>query len=133
MKKELKYVCSYIVCLGIVFCIVLLVRKNIYLKNVEQAEKNIYNKIDYSLVYKYDYYKENYPDIAQSCNYNKYDMLKYFIDYGMSQGQRASEDFDVNVYYRTYEDLRQTFGGNLKRYYQHYIEYGYNEGRITTE
>ena len=81
----------------------------------------------------YDYYKENYPDIAQSCNYNKYDMLKYFIDYGMSQGQRASEDFDVNVYYRTYEDLRQTFGGNLKRYYQHYIEYGYNEGRITTE
>ena len=57
MKKELKYVCSYIVCLGIVFCIVLLVRKNIYLKNVEQAEKNIYNKIDYSLVYNYDYYK----------------------------------------------------------------------------
>lgn len=47
----------------------------------------------------------------------------------MSEGRRASEEFDVNVYKRNYSDLRSAFGNDLKSYYMHYMTNGKAEGR----
>ena len=56
-------------------------------------------------------------------------VLRHFINYGMSEGRRGSEAFDVYSYKTRYLDLRKAYGSNLKAYYCHYLEYGMKEHR----
>ena len=50
----------------------------------------------------------------------------------MSEGRRASDDFDVRFYKDRYGDLQRAYGNNLPRYFRHYITYGVSEGRQPT-
>ena len=51
----------------------------------------------------------------------------------MSEGRRASEEFDVRYYQKSNTDLRSAFGGDLKEYYLHYMYCGKDEGRKGVE
>ncbi|MGO5230903.1 hypothetical protein ACTQ1U_07610 [Thermoguttaceae bacterium LCP21S3_D4] len=57
-------------------------------------------------------------------------LLAHFVNYGMAEGRKASEEFNVNVYKKNYSDLRSAFGNDLKSYYIHYITSGKAEGRV---
>ena len=59
-------------------------------------------------------------------------VLRHFIRYGMAEGRRGSEAFDVQSYYNEYPDLRAAYGTDLARYYEHYMSYGKSEGRHAT-
>lgn len=94
----------------------------------EDAE-DLYNGVDYSAVYNYDYYVNHNPDIKQAYGNNPKAALAHFVSNGMNEGRRASEEFDVYAYMNRYADLKNAYGNNLKEYYIHYIYSGKKEGR----
>lgn len=85
--------------------------------------------IDYSCVYEYDYYISRYTDIRQAFGDDDSAVLHHFVDFGMSEGRQASQEFDVKSYKMQYADLRAAYGNNNKEYYFHFIDYGNKEGR----
>ena len=52
-----------------------------------------------------------------------------YMTYGMKEGRRSCEAFNVLTYREKNGDLKAAFGDDLKQYYIHYINYGKNEGR----
>lgn len=91
--------------------------------------KFIYNGVDYSSVYNADYYLNKYNDVKKAYGNDPTKMLAHFVNYGMDEGRRGIEDFEVYSYRARNTDLRNAYGNNLKKYYMHYIDYGKNEGR----
>ena len=89
----------------------------------------IYNGVDYSSVYDYNYYLANYPDLKNAFKNNENAALQHFVNTGMSEGRQGRSSFNVYVYMNRYADLRNAFGNNLKNYYLHYMNSGINEGR----
>lgn len=91
--------------------------------------ENVYNGVDYSAVYDHDYYVNNNPDIKKAFGDDRKAALAHFVNNGMNEGRRASDEFDVYSYKNRYVDLRNAFGNNLRSYYMHYINSGKIEGR----
>ena len=86
--------------------------------------------LGYGAVYDAAYYGKNNPDVVDACGEgNSEGIFEHFIHFGMAEGRRANETFDVFRYRTSYADLRSAFGDDLKAYYEHYIEYGQFEGR----
>lgn len=88
-----------------------------------------YEGMDYSDVYKYEYYMDRYSDLKKLYSDNDVGALKHFVNFGMEEGRQGSEEFHVKSYQERYKDLRDAFGNNLKSYYLHYITNGKAEGR----
>ena len=94
--------------------------------------------VDYAPVYDPEYYLSRNGDVEKAFTKSTYGgvtmvddsaVLRHFINYGMSEGRRGSEAFDVYSYRTRYLDLRKAYGSNLKEYYLHYLEYGMKEHR----
>lgn len=92
----------------------------------------VYNGVDYSAVYNYNYYIGHNPDVKAAYGNDDSAILAHFVNCGMNEGRQASKDFDVFSYRNAYRDLRSVFGNDLKSYYMHYINSGKAEGRIAT-
>ena len=97
--------------------------------------------VDYAPVYDPEYYLSRNGDVEKAFTKSTYGgvtmvddsaVLRHFISYGMSEGRRGSEAFDVQSYYNEYPDLRAAFGTDLASYYSHYLMYGKKEGRHAT-
>jgi hypothetical protein len=90
--------------------------------------------VNYSAVYDYTYYVDNYSDLyaRYGANNDKYGALTYFITFGMSEARQASASFNVKSYRLQYKDLRAAYGNDWKTYYLHYIAFGQREGRAGT-
>ena len=89
----------------------------------------IYNGIDYSEVYDYNYYVNAYPDIKKAFSDDDTRVLEHFVVSGMAEGRIASANFNVHIYMNNYIDLQIAYGGDWKAYFMHYLNYGRNEGR----
>ena len=89
----------------------------------------VYEGVDYSSIYDYNYYVTKHPDIYEAFGLDDEAVLEHFVKYGMSEARQGNEEFNVNIYYGNYEDLRNAFGTDWKAYYLHYNSYGKNEGR----
>lgn len=94
-----------------------------------QNPLTVYNGVDYSSVYDYNYYTNLYPDIRVAFGNDDRAVLAHFVNCGMSEGRRGNDTFDVADYRNKYADLQQAFGNDWKGYYMHYINYGVIEGR----
>lgn len=97
-----------------------------------QKPSTVYNGVDYSAVYDYEYYIEHNSDVKAAFGNNSRAVLQQFVNYGMKEGRRASENFNVYAYANRYGDLKKAYGTDLKSYYMHYINYGKKENRIAT-
>lgn len=97
--------------------------------NEMQGYLTVYNGVDYSVLYDYNYYLNRYPDLKTVYEWNEYALLQHFVEHGMAEGRLASENFNLTAYRNRYPDLRQEYGSDLKGYYLHYLNYGRNEGR----
>ena len=84
---------------------------------------------DYAAVYDFDYYVSRYPDVAAAFGNDRDAVFSHFLKYGMAEGRRGNEGFDVEGYYNRYADLRRAYGTDLPSYYEHYVRYGSKEGR----
>ena len=94
--------------------------------------------VDYSAVFDPEYYLENNGDVRSAYTKTTYGgvsmlddsaVLRHFVSFGMGEGRRGNEAFDVYGYKTRYLDLRQAYGSDLKAYYNHYLRYGIKEGR----
>ena len=94
--------------------------------------------VDYSAVYDPEYYLENNGDVRSAYTKTTYGgvtmlddsaVLRHFLSFGMREGRRGNEAFDVYGYKTRYLDLREACGNDLKAYYNHYLRYGIKEGR----
>ena len=89
-----------------------------------------YDGADYSLVYNYNYYIQQNPDVAVAYPNDDIAVLNHFINCGMGEGRNASADFVLSTYKANNADLISAFGGDNKSYYMHYIKNGAAERRI---
>ncbi|SER41105.1 hypothetical protein SAMN02910429_00013 [Lachnobacterium bovis] len=87
---------------------------------------------DYSLVYNYEYYIQNNPDVKNAFKDDDIAILRHFINNGMKEGRKSSPNFDWLSYRNAYADLRVNFKNDKQRYYLHYISNGKKEGRKAT-
>jgi hypothetical protein len=106
---------------------------NIKVKASEDADYSntgsIYNGVDYSKVYDYNYYINRYEDLRNAFGNDEAAALKHFVIHGMREGRQASPAFDVYSYKNANQDLRIAFGNDLQKYYEHYLIWGYKENR----
>lgn len=91
---------------------------------------SVYDGVDYSDVYDYDYYMAQNPDVAAVYSGDCNGALWHFVTYGMNEGRVASRNFNVWNYKNAYADLRPAFGSDTAAYYRHFIDYGFYEGRF---
>ncbi|MBR1507051.1 MAG: hypothetical protein IJ619_03535 [Eubacterium sp.] len=98
-------------------------------RTVKTSYATVYDGIDYSSVYDYNYYVSKYPDVWKALKANDAAVLRHFVLFGMKEGRRGNDAFDVYSYKNAYADLRNVYGDNLAAYYQHYARWGRKEGR----
>ena len=91
----------------------------------------VWDGVDYSEVYDYNYYIMKYPDLREAFGNNHVAVLKHFVQYGMKEGRQAKETFNVKTYRKANKDLRKAYGTDFRKYYMHYIKWGYRENRVT--
>lgn len=85
---------------------------------------------DYSAVFDADYYYGIYADLRSYIGNNPKKLLQHFVTFGMQEGRRGNDEFDVTAYMENNPDLVQLFGTeDLESYYLHYINCGKKEGR----
>ncbi len=93
----------------------------------------VYNGVDYSKVYDFNYYVENSADLYNVFRNDPSGALEHFVKNGMSEARQAKSTFSVISYRNQWSDLRRAFGwNNLVAYYKHYMDCGYKEGRQAT-
>ena len=88
------------------------------------------NQVDYTAVFDADYYYNAYADLKSAIGNDQEKLLQHFVVFGMQEGRRGNDEFDVKAYMENNPDLVQVFGPtDYASYYLHYITYGKNEGR----
>lgn len=85
---------------------------------------------DYSLVFEVTYYYNNNPDLQSTVGNGGQKLLEHFVNNGMAEGRKGSDNFDVKIYKENNKDLETAYGDNLKKYYEHFLETGHKEDRI---
>ena len=92
----------------------------------------VYDGVDYSAVYDYEYYRAHNDDLARAYGDVSDKFLEHFVKYGMKEGRQASAEFKLKAYKSNYADLVNAFKANNELYYWHYMNYGKAEGRIAS-
>lgn len=88
-----------------------------------------YKGVDYSAVYDFDYYTAQYPDVKKLAGDDDVKAIAHFINYGMAEGRKGNDKFNVYSYANRYTDLQKTYDSDLKAYYLHYVTIGSAENR----
>ena len=83
---------------------------------------------DMSDVFDYEYYYNANPDL-QVLGLNEEVLFNHFLLCGMSEGRRASLNFDPVYFKKRYPDIEAELGGDMAEYYIHYIIHAVEQGR----
>lgn len=94
--------------------------------------QTVYNGVDYSAVYDFNYYYQNNEDVRNVLGWDEDKVLQQFVNYGMSEGRQGNASFNLNSYKYANVDLRIAYGNDNPKYYTHYILWGKSEGRVAT-
>lgn len=97
--------------------------------NITTNAPVIYNGVDYSAVYNYNYYINKYADIKNAFGNDADATLHHFVTAGMKEGRQGCDSFNVTYYKNRYPELRREFGNDLVKYFIHYMNFGLKEGR----
>jgi phage terminase large subunit-like protein len=89
----------------------------------------VYNGVDYSKVYDFNYYINTYPDMKKYYANNDVAALRHFVYHGMAEGRQAKASFNPKAYRANNADLNGYFGNDYVKYYVHYMNHGIYEGR----
>lgn len=73
---------------------------NPYLLNRPEAEVTdyTYNGRDYSKVFDPDYYYDNNEDLQVSIGFNPPELLRHFVEKGITEGRRGSAELDMDIF-----------------------------------
>lgn len=98
-------------------------------KNAVDKELLKKSKEYWRSVFDADYYAEYNRDIYDVCGNDEKKLLRHFIRYGMNEGRRANEEFDLYAYMLFNPDIVKVCKMDKRAYYLHYIENGRSEKR----
>lgn len=91
--------------------------------------QTVYDGVDYSPVYDYNYYRWLYEDIDKIYGDDDELALEHFVKYGITEGRQASATFSPIAYRDNNPDVKEMYGEDTPWYYLHYILIGRSEGR----
>ncbi len=91
------------------------------------------NREDYRRVFPAEYYYNQYPDLQTAIGMDEERLFEHFVTFGVKEGRKGCEDFNLRAYVRHNNDLFLAFGKDYSRYCRHYEEFGKSEGRISQE
>ena len=82
------------------------------------------------IVFNAEYYLGHYKDLSDAFGNNAQKAAWHFFNYGIKEGRRGSQTFDVKYYLTENKDLLAAYGekGYVKAY-NHFVNWGVNEGR----
>lgn len=83
----------------------------------------------YRSIYCDGYYRANYPEVARQHGESQEKLLKYFLEYGIKNGDQGCMEFNVEAYKKWNPELEKRYGENLSEYYYHNINEGMAEKR----
>ena len=92
-----------------------------------------YGSFDYGLVFDYQYYLDQNPDLRANGIVTDAQALQHFVEYGIHEDSRigkTSRNFNVKAYMDKNPSLKQKFGSNLMAYYMHYCMEGFVKGLV---
>ena len=80
--------------------------KNPYLLNRPEAKvtATTYNGRDYSKVFDASYYYSSNPDLAKSIGDDPPELLRHFVEVGITEGRAGNEKFDVKEYKKSVDE-----------------------------
>ena len=80
--------------------------KNPYLINRPEAKvtATTYNGRDYSKVFDASYYYSSNPDVAKSIGDDPPELLRHFVEIGITEGRAGNKTFDVKEYKKTVDE-----------------------------
>ena len=87
----------------------------------------ILDGLDYSSVFDAGYYLANNPDVKATYGEKPARAFEHFADYGMNEGRRGSESFDVHAWRASHPELEPELGNDLKSWYRRYLSGGRSE------
>ena len=81
------------------------------------------------------YYHAQHGDLAKAFGLVPKSLFNHYVNYGITEGRKASPIFDVKDYISLNGDLKQAFGNNYAKGIKHFAEFGLNSdrNRITTD
>ena len=98
-------------------------------RTADVAAAQVFNGVDYSMVYDYSFYIATYPDMRVLYQHDPEGAIRHFVTVGMYEGRQGCDNFNINVYRSNYKELNSMYGNNLPMYYYHFMTCGYAEGR----
>ena len=92
--KKAKIANNYVIFLSLFlfFAIIMLIPLNTKASGI-----TVYNGIDYSSVYDFDYYVSRYPDIAYYFGNDPQGALAHYVTFGISEGRQARENIPAGT------------------------------------
>lgn len=84
---------------------------------------------EWAPVFNPEYYMTNNPNASAYAQGDINKLLEYYLQYGIANGDQASEEFNVYIYALNNPDIAAVFTSNFLGYYLHYIQCGKAEGR----
>lgn len=85
-----------------------------------------YDDVDIGLIYNYDIYMEEYPEVAEECGYDEELMMEYFCTTGMESrhiGNRIFSPMDLRSIPEAYEECK-----SWPEYYWALLDHGWGDG-----
>lgn len=97
-----------------------------------QLEDETYRPVDYygediGMIYQYDAYIRNYPEIAEECEYDPEEVADYFYLEGMYDGQRGNGFFDPVELMKNHPELKKSLGDDYLYYYLDFCQNGWEQ------
>lgn len=87
------------------------------------------NKLDWSLVFDFRFYRNTYSDLAEHGLKTETQLFQHFIKYGINECRMGNPIFNPIRYIKNNKDLEDIFKKDYKWYYIHYILAGKKENR----
>ena len=87
-----------------------------------------YDGEDVGLIFDFESYCRNYPDIAEEYSWDQDAIMYYFFDEGIYEGQMGNAYFWPRLILMSNNELNDFLGEDWQMYYWEFLEYGYYEG-----
>lgn len=77
--------------------------------------------VDYGIVFDYEYYVDNYPELLDEYGDDREAVLRHFRDVGMEMGDVACEHFDPVQIFDSDSGAVEKFGADWPKYYETFL------------
>ena len=77
--------------------------------------------VDYGLVFDYEYYVDNYPELLDEYGDDREAILRHFRDEGMEMGDVAIEHFDPVQIFDSSSEAVERYGADWPKYYEAFL------------